>query len=380
MLNKKVKPLLWAILALLCIAKPCAAAGASVLNSEGFNEKRVQKAHCLKLFQELAAKKRGALLASYGAKRDVANSWDKSFLTGKAIDDISKSTKKNLALGPSGMLMAAAGQMVPRRTAVQVARTEPANPGVYTVKHKVASGDSLSAIAARYSISVNTIMWSNSLSNPNKLKIGQVLEFPSVSGVIHKVGKGETIWTIAKRYGVSRDEIVRANALEQPDKLALKQALVIPGGKPLPSPKAPVQLASRGQASSRNDAVSYSGDTFGWPLSGRISSRYGLRWGRMHHGIDIAVSTGTSVRAASGGRVIFSGTKGGYGRLIIIDHGDGVHTYYAHNSKLLAGVGDRVEAGDRIALSGNTGTSTGPHLHFEIRINGKSVNPLNYLN
>ena len=88
---------------------------------------------------------------------------------------------------------------------------------------------------------------------------------------------------------------------------------------------------------------------------------------------------GTSVRAAASGKVTFSGTQSGYGKIIIIDHGNGVSTRYAHNSKLLVGVGDRVDAGDRIALSGNTGKSTGPHLHFEIRMNGRSVNPLNYL-
>ena len=99
----------------------------------------------------------------------------------------------------------------------------------------------------------------------------------------------------------------------------------------------------------------------------------------MHYGLDIAVPTGTPIRAAAAGRVTFAGRRGGYGYLVIIDHGKGVETRYAHNSKLLVSAGDRVERGQIIARSGNTGNSTGPHLHFEIRYRAKAVDPYKYL-
>ncbi|MFY9203617.1 MAG: M23 family metallopeptidase, partial [Limnochordia bacterium] len=118
---------------------------------------------------------------------------------------------------------------------------------------------------------------------------------------------------------------------------------------------------------------------FDWPVRGRISSNFGMRWGRMHNGLDVAVVTGTPVRAAADGRVTFSGSMGDYGLLVIIDHGNSVETRYAHNSRLVASVGQQVKRGDIIAYSGNTGNSTGPHLHFEIRYRNTPVDPVKYL-
>jgi len=99
----------------------------------------------------------------------------------------------------------------------------------------------------------------------------------------------------------------------------------------------------------------------------------------MHTGIDIAVPSGTSVLAANAGKVIYSGYNGGYGNTVIIDHGGKISTLYAHNSKLLVKVGDKVEKGKVISKSGSTGLSTGPHLHFEVRENGQHVDPMKYL-
>ena len=118
------------------------------------------------------------------------------------------------------------------------------------------------------------------------------------------------------------------------------------------------------------------------PVTGRITSRYGERSSlrrSTHTGLDIACTTGTDIKVVSNGTVTFSGKKGSYGNLIIVDHGNGVETWYGHCSKLYAKVGDAVTAGDVIAAVGSTGNSTGPHLHFEIRINGKCVNPQNYV-
>ena len=118
------------------------------------------------------------------------------------------------------------------------------------------------------------------------------------------------------------------------------------------------------------------------PISGTITSRFGHVSSRRvskHTGLDIAASTGTSIKAAAGGTVTFSGYKGSFGYMVVINHGNGVETYYAHCSKLYVKAGQQVNQGDRIAAVGNTGNSTGPHLHLEIRINGVAYNPQNYL-
>jgi len=113
--------------------------------------------------------------------------------------------------------------------------------------------------------------------------------------------------------------------------------------------------------------------------TGLLTSTFGTRWGRHHNGADFSVPVGTSVFAYSSGVISYSGWKSGYGNLVIIDHGDGLETYYAHNSKLLVKAGDKVSKQQKIALSGNTGRSTGPHVHFEIHKNGKVLDPLKYL-
>jgi murein DD-endopeptidase MepM/ murein hydrolase activator NlpD len=117
----------------------------------------------------------------------------------------------------------------------------------------------------------------------------------------------------------------------------------------------------------------------GWPVSGPVTSGYGMRWGRMHEGIDIAVGEGTPVRAAAAGAVIYAGWMSGYGNLVVVDHGNGLSTAYAHNSSLAVAVGQAVAAGEVVSYSGNTGNSTGPHVHFEVRVGGSAVDPLGYL-
>jgi murein DD-endopeptidase MepM/ murein hydrolase activator NlpD len=118
---------------------------------------------------------------------------------------------------------------------------------------------------------------------------------------------------------------------------------------------------------------------FIWPVHGILTSGFGWRWGRMHEGIDLAVSLGTPVVAAATGTVIVAGWLGGYGNLVVVDHGDGVATAYGHNTSVTVGAGQSVAQGQLIAYSGNTGHSTGPHVHFEVRINGSPVDPLGYL-
>ena len=123
--------------------------------------------------------------------------------------------------------------------------------------------------------------------------------------------------------------------------------------------------------------------SFSWPISGRITSYFGGRYifGRYsyHSGIDIAASYGASIRAADGGKVTFAGYKGSYGNLVVITHDNGTQTYYGHNSSLLVSAGQKVSKGQAIARAGSTGRSTGTHCHFEVRVRGSAVNPLNYL-
>ena len=116
-----------------------------------------------------------------------------------------------------------------------------------------------------------------------------------------------------------------------------------------------------------------------WPVDGIVVSGFGMRWGRMHEGIDVTASTGTPVRAAAAGTIIHAGWLGGYGNLVVVDHGNGLATAYAHASAILVVVGQQVGQGEMVSLVGSTGNSSGPHLHFEVRVNGVAVDPLLYL-
>jgi murein DD-endopeptidase MepM/ murein hydrolase activator NlpD len=116
-----------------------------------------------------------------------------------------------------------------------------------------------------------------------------------------------------------------------------------------------------------------------WPCDGPVVSGFGLRWGRMHEGIDIGCAYGAPNRAAAAGTVIYAGWLGGYGNLVVVDHGNGLSTAYAHGSSILVGVGQTVTQGETVSLVGSTGNSSGPHLHFEVRVNGSAVDPLFYL-
>ncbi|MGH2686815.1 MAG: murein hydrolase activator EnvC family protein, partial [Actinomycetota bacterium] len=137
------------------------------------------------------------------------------------------------------------------------------------------------------------------------------------------------------------------------------------------------EAAQTAQSAGSSGRVSTSGLV--WPARGPVTSEYGQRWGRLHAGIDIGAGTGAPIWAAQSGTVIFSGVQSGYGQVIIIDHGGGLSTLYAHQSRRIATDGQRVSRGQTIGLVGSTGQSTGPHLHFETRENGSPVNPRRYL-
>lgn len=139
----------------------------------------------------------------------------------------------------------------------------------------------------------------------------------------------------------------------------------------------PVPPSAPGQGGGPKGGVSSSG--FIWPVFGRLTSPFGPRWGRMHQGQDIAAPTGTPIKAPKAGRVIKAGSAGGYGNLTLIDHGGGIVTAYGHQSQFAVKEGDQVQQGQVIGFVGSTGHSTGPHLHFEVRVNGVARNPIPYL-
>jgi murein DD-endopeptidase MepM/ murein hydrolase activator NlpD len=138
-----------------------------------------------------------------------------------------------------------------------------------------------------------------------------------------------------------------------------------------------IRTAQAAVAPGPTGAPSASG--FIWPVHGVFTSGFGWRWGRMHEGIDLAVPNGTPVVAAAAGTVIVAGWTGGYGNLVVVDHGNGIATAYGHNTYVTVAPGQAVAQGQLIAYSGNTGHSTGPHVHFEVRVNGSAVDPMGYL-
>ncbi len=138
-------------------------------------------------------------------------------------------------------------------------------------------------------------------------------------------------------------------------------------------------LAGRIRSAQAGTSTAPSAGGLIWPVSGPVTSPFGWRWGRMHEGIDIGVSYGTAIHAAASGTVIYCGWESGYGNLTVIDHGGSLATAYGHQSSIVAGCGRQVAQGDVIGYVGSTGHSTGPHLHFEVRVAGNPVDPLGYL-
>lgn len=229
-------------------------------------------------------------------------------------------------------------------------------------RHVVKPGETLSGVASRYGIRLETLRSYNPEVAAKTLRPGAVLRVPDRDGILHRVRRGQTLWDISRAYKVPTARIVEANGLVSASTIRAGQRIFVPGAR------APADPAA--------------GDAWAWPAPGRLSSRYGLRKhpisGRyvFHRGVDIAAVPGAPIRAARGGVVVFAGRYAGYGRMVEIRHADGTVTRYAHASRLDVRRGEKVARGRTIGRVGETGHTTGPHLHFEVRRNGRTVDPL----
>ncbi|MSQ42156.1 MAG: LysM peptidoglycan-binding domain-containing protein [Dehalococcoidia bacterium] len=245
-------------------------------------------------------------------------------------------------------------------------------------RYEVQRGDTLAAISTRFGISRQYIEWNNVdvIEDANLLSIGMMLQIPSTSGIIHGVRSGETLTEIAEKYDASVRDIIDfpANALSDPNQLREGSLILVVNGKRLPAP-APT-LRPLAPAAGFVDRAP-SGFGFSWPVLGPITSYFGYSH---PFGIDISAPY-LPVAAAQAGRVIFVGGDAccSYGRYIEIDHGSGYETLYAHLSNFNVVKDQLVARGQIIAVSGNSGNSTGPHLHFELHRNGVIQNPLEFL-
>lgn len=246
------------------------------------------------------------------------------------------------------------------------------------IEYQVEAGDAISTIAEKFSLNVNTILWANKLTSRSTIRPGDKLVILPTDGVLHQVKTGDTVDKIAKYYSAVSEKVLEFNALPDASDIKIGEYLIVPEGKVPPPAPAPRAVAARNTVNiPSSSSVVPTGGKMLWPLGcSRITQYFGWR----HTGVDIACKAGTSILAADGGvvsRVQYINT--GYGHSVMIDHGGGVVTLYGHMTKIFVEAGDAVEKGQEIGLEGSTGRSTGPHLHFEVRINGKFYNPLNYI-
>jgi murein DD-endopeptidase MepM/ murein hydrolase activator NlpD len=286
------------------------------------------------------------------------------------------------------------------------------------VQHTVAQGDTFANIAARYEVSEETLRRSNpgfdSVLSDAPLIAGLVLVIAPAEGTVVTVQPGQNMLAIALQNGMTVSELSKINGIKM---VHAGQYIFIPASA------SSVQVATSGtlqasavaipsQETTQNNTVQKSAraihletqkallgrastllasytppkpsDSFVWPLSGRLTSYYGRRnisvgGNTFHAGLDIAAKTGTPITASRPGTVTKASWGGSYGYVVFLDHGDGSQTRYAHQSQLNVRVGQYVNQGAIVGFVGSTGASTGPHLHFEIRFNGRSVDPLGYL-
>lgn len=280
-------------------------------------------------------------------------------------------------------------------------------------RHRVQIGETLNSIAQQYGVRTASLVEVNSLTNPNRLNINQTLVIPAKSQQLDKpqlitadaLPAPEAVEVTVSEEEWGNKENLTTYLTAPPRSLEkLQRDYARPNSRLAETPERQIVGMASTPVENYTDNVQISvGQEVGpqlpplktpdfpdapsqytsyiWPAQGVLTSGFGRRWGRMHRGIDVAGPIGTPVVAAASGYVISSGwNSGGFGNLIKVRHNDGSVTYYAHNHRLLVRTGDYVEQGQQIAEMGSTGRSTGPHLHFEIRLEGKkAINPMTLL-
>jgi murein DD-endopeptidase MepM/ murein hydrolase activator NlpD len=270
------------------------------------------------------------------------------------------------------------------------------------ITYTVQAGDTLFGIASQFGLQPESILWANYDTledNPHLLKPGQDLAIPPVNGIIYTVAEGDTVESIAETYKVTPDAIYTAgyewNLLKPGEQPFVGASLIIPGGSrefkawtisaaenapPSNSYDTSGAPVARGNIGACGDVAGglVGTGTFIWPAPKHWVS--GNNYASWHPGIDIAARLGDPIYAADNGVVIYAGWNNwGYGNLVVIDHGNGWQTWYAHNSEIYVTCGQNVYQGSVISAAGSTGRSTGPHLHFETRFQGTLPNPFNVL-
>lgn len=250
--------------------------------------------------------------------------------------------------------------------ATTISYTQPVTYQNYSVR----SGDTISGITRKFGLrNISTLISVNDISNVRQLGAGQKLKIPSIDGIIYTVKKGDSLESIVKKYNVKLATILDVNELNT-DVLSAGQQLFIPGAAM--------------DSKSLKEAM---GELFIMPLKSKFrwSSSYGKRIdpiagvSSFHTGTDMACPTGTPIYAAMSGTIATAGVSRVYGNYVIIEHGNGYQTLYAHMSKIIATKGQWVSQGTKIGLVGSTGYSTGPHLHFTVYKNGKMIDPMTIL-
>jgi len=242
------------------------------------------------------------------------------------------------------------------------------------IDYSVQEGDTIASISEKFSISQDTIRWKNDITK-DRIKVDQALKILPVTGIAHTVVKGDTVYSIAKKYDAEAQAIVdfpfNTFSDDETFELAIGQTVIVPDGV-MPS----IQVTSRVRQITPNAGTVTASGQFVWPAQGLITQRFS--W--YHPGLDIANPSGPNVIAADSGRIAYAGwDSSGSGYMVLVDHGNGYTTRYAHLSQVMVISGQTIARGQSVGRMGNTGHSTGTHLHFEIYLNGVRVNPLNYL-
>lgn len=290
------------------------------------------------------------------------------------LDETVRARSQDYGVGGSGTVLGLSTFSLAETVATLVSD----KPRAEIIQYDIQPGDTVSTIAKKFDVSDDTIYWENNITPKTVLKPGDKLRILPVAGVRHTVSRGDTVDSIAKKYDVSAQAIVdwpfNTFVNDETFALAVGQSLIIPDGvKPDQVPVSPRQYLAR-QTPDAGTVVA-SGQWV-WPAAGKLTQFFA--W--YHPALDIANKSAPQVVAADAGKVVaVISQRYGYGNHVIIDHGNGFQTLYAHLSSFAVSEGQTVGQGSAIGNMGSTGRSTGTHLHFEIRQNGAALNPLNFL-